>query len=83
MEYEDDYEYEVTVLRMRFRLAGENFRSARDHYFKLVLQGEGRYYLAKHVPKVLFFFVVCTRTGGSVGWASGYYAGGREDDSGS
>ena len=83
MEYEDDYEYEVTVLSTRFRLAGENFRSARDHNFKLVLQAEGRYYLAKHVPKALFFFVVCTHTGGSVGWASGCYAGGREDDSGS
>ena len=62
LEYEDDYEYEVTVLSMRFRLAGENFRSARDHYFKLILQAEGRYCLAKHVPKALFFFVVCTNT---------------------
>ena len=25
LEYEDDYEYEVTVLSMRFRLAGRKF----------------------------------------------------------
>ena len=25
LEYEDDYEYEVTILSMRFRLAGPKF----------------------------------------------------------
>ena len=48
LQYEDDYEYEFSVLSTRFRLEGENFQSARAQNLKLVLvvflelQSEGR-----------------------------------------
>ena len=49
LQYEDDYEFEFSILSTRFRLEGENFRSARAQNLKLVLvvvlvlQSEGRY----------------------------------------
>ena len=48
LQYEDGYEYELSVLSTHFRLAGENFRSARAQNLKFVLvvvlvfQSEGR-----------------------------------------
>ena len=49
LEYEDDYEYEFSVLSTRFRFGGENFRIARAQNLKivlvvvLVLQSKGLY----------------------------------------
>ena len=50
LEYEGDYEYEVTVLSVRFRLAGRKFSKCACSVLLilvvvLVLQSEGRCYI--------------------------------------